>query len=108
MEIKFETKRFFLRRITLEDVNDFFELDSDPEVHKYLGGKPVTEISQSETMVKDVLAQYERNGIGRLAVIDKNTGDFIGWSSLKLEDAIRDYNYYDIGYRLKQKYWGKE
>ena len=26
----------------MEDVDPFFEMDSDPEVHKYLGTQPVT------------------------------------------------------------------
>ena len=41
MKIFAETERLFLREIYLTDVAGFFELDSDPEVHRYLGSAPV-------------------------------------------------------------------
>jgi ribosomal-protein-alanine N-acetyltransferase len=45
--------------------------------------------------------------MGRWAIIDKKTEDFIGWTGLKYEKALRkEFNYYDLGYRLRKKYWG--
>ncbi len=108
MKIFIETQRLLLREIVEDDAQDFFELDSNPEVHKYLGNKPVTHIEESENMIKDIRKQYEDNGIGRWAIIEKETNHFIGWSGLKYETMIRtEFNYYDLGYRLKKKYWGK-
>jgi RimJ/RimL family protein N-acetyltransferase len=103
-----ETKRLFLRPITEADIKDFFELDSNPNVHIYLGNKPVKTIEESEAMVANILEQYETNGIGRLAIIEKSTKKFIGWSGLKYEENLRkEFKYYDIGYRLKENFWGK-
>ena len=42
MNIFVETERLILREILPTDVEGLFELDSDPEVHRYLGNKPVT------------------------------------------------------------------
>ncbi|UKN00665.1 GNAT family N-acetyltransferase [Paracrocinitomix mangrovi] len=108
MQIDFESERFIMRRITEDDVQDFFELDSDPEVHKYLGNEPVSSLHQSAKMINDVLAQYEKFGIGRSAIIDRETNDFIGWGGIKYETLPfnKMNGYHDIGYRLKQKYWG--
>lgn len=105
----FESERFYMRCITLDDVQDFYEIDSDPEVHKFLGNEPVDSVEKSEVMVKDVLKQYEVFGIGRSAIIDKSNGDFIGWTGIKWEtDPINDKKgYHDLGYRLKRKHWGK-
>lgn len=109
MKTFIETDRILLREIVESDAEDLFELDSDPEVHKYLGNNPTKHIQKSRDIIKDIRDQYERNGIGRWAVIDKTSGAFVGWSGLKYEDApINDKDgYYDIGYRFKQKYWGK-
>ena len=41
MTIFAETGRTILREITMEDVDPFYEMDSDPEVHRYLGTKPI-------------------------------------------------------------------
>lgn len=107
MNIHIETKRFLLRDFEEYDANGLFELDSDPDVLKYLGGNPLTDITQVFPMITAVRNQYNRNGIGRWIVEDKNTGEFIGWCGLKLEAQFRDFPYYDIGYRFLKKHWGK-
>lgn len=108
MEIFIESDRILLREIMEWDVEDFYELDSDPEVHRYLGNTPITHIDQASATIKDIRGQYNERGIGRLAIIDKRSLEFIGWSGLKLERNLRpEREYYDIGYRLKQKFWGR-
>lgn len=104
-----ETQRLLIREISLTDVDGFYELDSDPEVHRYLGNKPVKTKEECEAVIKFVQQQYIDNGIGRWAAIEKETGNFIGWTGLKLvkEMTNNHINYYDLGYRLIRKYWGK-
>jgi len=103
-----ETKRLILRRITIADTSDFFELDSNPNVHLFLENKPVKTIEESKAMIADILQQYKTNGLGRLAMIEKTTNEFIGWAGLKLEENLRqEFDYYDLGYRLKEQFWGK-
>jgi len=87
-----------------------FELDSDPEVHKYLGNRPVKTIDESLEILESVINQYKERGIGRWAAIEKSSGEFIGWSGVRLNT---EYNmngfkkYYDVGYRLIKRFWGK-
>jgi [ribosomal protein S5]-alanine N-acetyltransferase len=108
MTIFAETGRTILREITMEDVDPFFEMDSDPEVHRYLGTQPVTSRDQIVETINYVRRQYIDNGIGRWAIVDKSTNLFIGWTGLKLvKDQINNQtNYYDLGYRLIRRYWG--
>ena len=108
MKIFVETEQFILREIVLEDLEGMYALDSDPEVHKYLGNHPVKSREQSRKIIEHVRNQYVVNGIGRWAIIDKSSEDFIGWTGLKYEEKFRgDFKYYDLGYRLRRKYWGK-
>ena len=103
-----ETKRLLLREILESDAQDLFELDADPEVHKYLGNKPVKTMDETVNMIKHIHRQYRELGIGRWAVIEKNSNEFVGWSGLKYETSFRnEFPYYDLGYRLKKKFWGK-
>ncbi|MCB9309475.1 MAG: GNAT family N-acetyltransferase [Lewinellaceae bacterium] len=108
MKVFAETERLILREIILEDVDAFFELDSDPEVHRYLGNKPVTEKQQIIDVIHYVRRQYSEHGIGRWAVVLKETNEFIGWSGLKwVTDIINGHqNFYDLGYRLQKRFWG--
>ncbi|MBC7410040.1 MAG: GNAT family N-acetyltransferase [Arcicella sp.] len=109
MKIHLETERLILRDIISTDVDGLFELDSNPNVHTYLGNKPVENIDQSREVIKAIQQQYRENGIGRWAIIDKETKDFIGWTGLKLvtEKINSHIGFYDLGYRLLEKYWGK-
>lgn len=107
MEVKIETERLVLRPIVEADIQDFFELDSNPKVHKYLGKNPVKSIEQSKEMIASILDQYKLFNMGRLAIVLKDTNEFVGWSGLKYEQNLRkEFNYYDVGYRLKEKFWG--
>ncbi|WP_411894406.1 GNAT family N-acetyltransferase [Winogradskyella sp. A2] len=108
MNIRIETERLILRPIQQSDDKDFFELDSNPKVHRFLGNNPVKSIQESQKQIANVLQQYEDFGLGRLVVISKSTNEFIGWSGLKFERQVRkEFDYYDLGYRLKEQFWGK-
>ncbi len=108
MKIFVKTRRLILREIIEDDLIGLYELDSDPEVHRYLGNNPVQNIDQSKEIIKFIHQLYEETGIGRWAIIDRETKEFIGWSGLKYEKSLRKkFNYYDLGYRLRRKYWGK-
>jgi RimJ/RimL family protein N-acetyltransferase len=109
VKIYIETERFVLREILPTDVEDMFELDSDPDVHKYLGNKPLTSREQTVNIINSIRQQYITHGIGRWAIVNKRTFDFIGWSGLKFVTDLTNHhkNYYDLGYRLKKEYWGK-
>ncbi|MBO3116603.1 GNAT family N-acetyltransferase [Winogradskyella sp. DF17] len=107
MKTVIETERLVMRPVTIDDVNDFFELDSNPNVLKFLGNNPITSIEESKIMIKDIIEQYKTFGIGRLAITKKDTKEFIGWSGLKFERVVRkEFNYCDVGYRLKEQFWG--
>jgi ribosomal-protein-alanine N-acetyltransferase len=108
MKVHIETERLIIRDLEKYDSNGIFELDSDPDVHEYLGKKPMKTIEEADQVIDFIRNQYIDNGIGRWAIIDKKTEDFIGWTGLKYEQGLRkDFSYYDLGYRLRKKYWGK-
>lgn len=109
MRIFVETERLILREILQTDVEGLFQLDSDPEVHRYLGNKTVDNKEQIIAMINFIRQQYIDNGIGRWAIIDKKSNNFIGWTGLKLIKELTNnhIDYYDLGYRLISQYWGK-
>ena len=110
MNLVLETDRLLFRPLELSDAEDMFAMDKNPAVHKYLWQKPFETIEESIKVIEYVQAQYETNKIGRLATIIKETGEFIGWTGIKFVDnhiENGNTNFYDYGYRLNEKFWGK-
>jgi len=108
MKIHIETERLILRDLEEYDAQGIFELDSDPKVHEYLGNIPIKTIKEAKSSIENIRQHYIENGVGRWALIDKKTKEFMGWAGLKYEQELRiGLKYYDLGYRLKSKFWGK-
>ncbi|MDH5598405.1 MAG: GNAT family N-acetyltransferase [Cyclobacteriaceae bacterium] len=109
MKIITETERLIIREIGEADVEAMLELHSDPEVHKYLGNKTISSIKEIKEIINFLRQQYEKYKVGRWAMIDKNSNEFIGWTGIEYvtKEINGHKNYYDLGYRLKKQYWGK-
>lgn len=109
MEAIIETERLYLREILPEDVAGMFEMDSDPEVHRFLGRSPVRNLAASAAHIENIRQQYVDFGIARQAIIEKSSGDFVGWGGLKFitEQMNGFQNFHDLGYRFIKRYWGK-
>ncbi|TKC08128.1 GNAT family N-acetyltransferase [Pedobacter polaris] len=109
MQFYLESERLILRALRTEDVNGMFELNSNPEVQKYVGNQPITTLAQAKENIEFIQKQYLENGVGRLAVIEKESGEFLGWGGLKLiiEEMNGHQNFYELGYRFLPKHWGK-
>ncbi|SHJ98300.1 GNAT family N-acetyltransferase [Epilithonimonas mollis] len=109
MKLPIFTERLILRKLKEDDVDNIFLLDSNPEVMKYVGVPPLTHKEESAKMLENIINQYEKNGTARLAVIEKESNRFIGWSGIKLlTDEVNGFkNIYELGYRFLPEFWGK-
>jgi [ribosomal protein S5]-alanine N-acetyltransferase len=110
MNLILETERLLMREMLPTDAEALFDMDKNPEVHKYLWQKPLTDISEVHEYIDMVRKQYEERGIGRFVAIIKETNELIGWIGLKfVNDHVENgnTNFYDYGYRLNEKYWNK-
>jgi ribosomal-protein-alanine N-acetyltransferase len=100
-----ETPRLILRPFTLEDLDAYYRLGATPALVRYVGGKMLESLDAArQLMLSATLRDYEVHGYGRLAVIEKATGELIGFSGLKNDRAIGEI---DIGYRFFESHWGK-
>ncbi len=83
-DMRIETQRLILRKLEEEDAERIFLMDSNPEVMKYIGTPVSTDLEESKYIIRMIQQQYKENGVGRLGVIEKESGLLIGWSGLKL------------------------
>jgi RimJ/RimL family protein N-acetyltransferase len=108
MEVFLETERLRLRRFTADDVRNLVELDSDPEVMRYInGGRPTPRDDVENVILPRILSFYESSdSYGYWAAEEKSSGEFIGWFALHPNDD-NPPGEVELGYRLRRSAWGK-
>ncbi|CAH0335784.1 Acetyltransferase [Flavobacterium sp. CECT 9288] len=109
MDLILETDRLLLREMKLSDAEALFEMDRNPKVHEYLWNTPLTDVNEVKNIINSVQEQYKQNKIGRFVMVLKETNEVIGWAGLKFNTEMvnNKIHFYDIGYRLDEKFWGK-
>jgi ribosomal-protein-alanine N-acetyltransferase len=109
MKNQIETERLLLREFLESDLENLFEMESNPNVHIFVGKKPLKQIDEARAYIQIIQQQYKDFGTGRWAVVLKETGEFIGWSGIKFitKEINNHKDFYEIGYRFNEKHWGK-
>jgi RimJ/RimL family protein N-acetyltransferase len=106
-EVLLETDRLYLRRLLPEDVQLLHELDSDPEVMRFISKGETTPLARMETDIMPRVLGYYRawppQGFWIAHLCDSN--DWVGWFHLR-PDKISPEEM-EIGYRLKRSAWGR-
>ena len=104
-KILIETPRLYMREFTLDDEQAVFDFNSDFEVTRYTGDKVMTCLEDAKEVIQNIwLAEYEKYGYARYALIHKEDNKMIGFCGVKF---VPDDGYPDIGYRLTSDYWGQ-
>jgi RimJ/RimL family protein N-acetyltransferase len=101
-----ETPRMYFRRFTSADAPLLFELDSDPEVMRFITkGKP-TSLAKIENEIIPKFLNYYRQSPpqGFWAAHLRVNGDFIGWFHLRPGTLAVPET--ELGYRLRRSAWG--
>jgi RimJ/RimL family protein N-acetyltransferase len=107
MSIFLETSRLTLRRFTEADEGDLVELDSDPEVMRFLNGGKATPREEIRGQILRLLGYYERfEGFGFWAAQEKATERFLGWFQFRPRRDEPREGEIELGYRLRRSAWG--
>jgi RimJ/RimL family protein N-acetyltransferase len=108
MHIICETERLALRRFTRDDVENLFDLNSDPEVMRYItGGKPTPRDEIRDQIIPFHLASYQQFAeFGTWAVESRASREFLGWFHFRPGPG-EDIQNIDLGYRLRRAEWNK-
>jgi len=104
MQIIFETRRLILGQFTEDDARLILDLNSDPEIVKYVHEPVLTTDDQAKKIIADIILPQYKNNLGRWATYTKSNNEFIGWCGLKY---LADKDEIDLGYRFKKNAWGK-
>ena len=106
IEIKeISTQRFVLRKVTLNDNKSIFEILSDEETTRYLNMEKVETVSDADAIIADYLSQYEKGDKFPFAIIDKETGEFVGVFLIKLD--LFDPDCFEFTVYIRRELWNR-
>jgi RimJ/RimL family protein N-acetyltransferase len=109
IHIVLKTPRLVLRQFTEDDVDNLFNLNSDPEVMRYLtGGRPTPREQIRDEIIPFHLGVYDRlDRLGTWAAESTATGEFLGWFHFRPGHGSNDITNIELGYRLRRSSWNK-
>lgn len=99
-----ETERLLLRQWREEDdFEEYARICSDPEVMRYLGGKPFSRLEAWRHMAF-IIGHWQLRGYGHWAVEEKASGKFIGRMGFLNPQGWPGF---EVGWTLARECWGK-
>ena len=98
-----ETDRLFLRPFQESDFEDLKSVWGNRETMSFYP-EPYSDERIREGISKQINT-FEKHGYGLFAVLDKNTGAFLGDCGITIQD-IDGVEEYEIGYHIKKEHWG--
>lgn len=110
MKLYIKTERVTLREFEPADGELIRELDSDPEVMRYLTNGIPSDEKEIKRVLSVVLPYREKHEgkYGYWIAQREDTGEFIGWFHLRpLKSDPDNFDVLELGYRLKKAFWGK-
>ena len=99
------TERLILRKTTLTDCDNMFNLLNDPEIVKYLNMNIHHTKEDTKKLIEEYLNEYQLGNKYPFTIITKDTNEFVGIFLIKLD--LYDEDCYEFTIYLDKKYWGK-
>ncbi|HEU4632850.1 MAG TPA: GNAT family N-acetyltransferase [Flavisolibacter sp.] len=103
MRCLFQTERLLVRTYNGNDQENFFLLNGDPEVVRFI--RPAKTREECDRFLREVMAAANATPLyGRWAVQEKTSNAFVGsFAVIPVENSER----IQLGYALLRPYWGK-
>ena len=99
-----ETLRLRLRRLRMEDAENFFRFGSDTEVCRYMLWQPHSSIEETGNSIRTSLLRYDTEPYYRWAIALRDSDQLIGMIQLLAFDT--DSDSCSFAYMLSKEHWG--
>jgi RimJ/RimL family protein N-acetyltransferase len=116
MREPFTTSRLLLRDVTLDDAALLQSLEADPEVMRWISGKPAETVEWHRERIRNVFLPWQAHPWqGLWVILERDTHAFLGWVFARpahlawfaVPIGWCDPAEIEIGYRLARSAWGR-
>ena len=103
-----ETQRLFLRRFTMDDLDELAAIFAKPEVFWYPAKRGFSREETAEMLQKRFIDRWEEQGFGHFAVIKKSDEQLLGYTGLAIPYFLPEVlPAVELGYRYDPDVWGQ-
>lgn len=100
-----ETDRLSIRLPRADDAPAYFEIHSDPEVTRWLGGPKPSSVEEEAERIARNRAMHEELGFTMWAVEEKGSGEVVGLAGLfRVENVGPEI---EVAYHFRKDRWGR-
>jgi len=100
------TDRLKFRQLRESDLDALVQINTDPEVMKFIGKGGAKSPEQTHDELRWILKLYETRGYGLWGTILRENGRLIGRCGL-IPWTIEDVDELEVAYLLAREYWGQ-
>lgn len=107
---RLETQRLILRRIIMDDLNEFHILCADDKAMRYMPETYCTDKNRSHDRLERMVKNDSELNSGGFAIANKDTNKFMGLIGLAIEDGDKTKHgnhRRSLGFFMQPQYWGK-
>lgn len=99
-KIVFETNQLTVRELALDDFPAFFEMEGNPNVHRFTGS-PVCDEAAAMSSLRKCIEAYSKtdNDFWVWCIESKTSAEMVGTCAI-----VSQQN--EIGYRILERFWG--
>lgn len=99
-----QTKRLLIRPFQMKDLDALVPILSDLDATAFIGG-PLNR-SEVETQLQHWLTDFEKDGFGFMAFVDREQNELIGYGGF-LHQIVDGKKFVELGYVIAKSYWGQ-
>src|SRR5690242_19212076 len=103
-----ETERLLLRPPRLEDADAFAELNTDPEVMRFISPTGALVRAESDLLLRRLIDHWDEHGFGLWMAELRESGGPIGFVGLQHPQGLPALaGEVEVGWRFAREQWGK-
>jgi RimJ/RimL family protein N-acetyltransferase len=95
------TERLLLRPVTVDDAEALAAMYADPEVTRWVHA---LDLEGTRAQLSRFVGQWATRGIGPFAVVDPDSGEFLGRAGVKYWP---EFDFTEVGWVLRRDLWGR-
>lgn len=101
-----ETSQLILKKPEMNDLNRFFQINSNPENNMFNPLGPVKDVDTAKDRLQKIVDHWSKYDFGIWKIIQKESCETIGFGGISYKEYGMEVKL-NLGYRIDRMYWNR-